>query len=71
MRDLKPSHIAAVTVTFLAVTIVCLWSWNTLAGLFDGPTAQYKHVVAATLLLAVLRLVTRHDRTRVRYHSDS
>ncbi len=36
---------------FLLASIIALWSWNTLAGLFGIPHAQYKHVVAALALL--------------------
>ena len=32
-----------------------LWSWNTLAGLFDLPTAELKHVLAAAVGLLLLR----------------
>ena len=34
-----------------------LWSWNTIAGLFDGPEMQAKHAIAALLLLGVARTV--------------
>ncbi len=41
---------------FMAITIFGLWSWNTLAELFGGPQAQYKHMVAAISLLLIARL---------------
>ena len=57
---------AAVAVTVL----ISLWSWNTLAELFGAPQAQFRHVVAAVLLLAMLRLATgrRHRAIRHRHH---
>jgi hypothetical protein len=42
---------------FLLVSIVGLWSWNTLAELFNGPHAQYKHVLAALGLLLTTKWV--------------
>jgi hypothetical protein len=40
---------------FLLASIVGLWSWNTLAELFNGPHAQYKHAVAAMGLLLMTK----------------
>jgi len=40
---------------FILVSIFLLWSWNTLAELFSGPRAQYKHVLAALMILITLR----------------
>lgn len=48
-------HAAKLCVTFLVITVFGLWAWNTLSELFNGPVAQYKHIVAALLLLAILR----------------
>ena len=31
---------------FLLFSVIGLWSFNTLSGLFDGPQAEYKHVLA-------------------------
>ena len=42
---------------FLLASIIALWSWNTLAGLFGIPHAQYKHVVAALALLLTTKWV--------------
>lgn len=41
---------------FLLATIAGLWSWNTLSELFNFPQAQYKHVLAAFILLLILKL---------------
>jgi hypothetical protein len=48
-------HAATLCVIFLLVTVFGLWAWNTISELYNGPAAQYKHVVAALLLLAILR----------------
>jgi hypothetical protein len=40
---------------FVVTTVFGLWAWNTLSELYSGPVAQYKHVVAALILLAILR----------------
>lgn len=42
---------------FLLLSIAGLWSWNTLAELFDGPHAQYKHVLAALGLLVMTKWI--------------
>lgn len=53
---------------FVLLTVLALWSWNTVAELFGGPQAQYNHVLAAMALLFVARwsmgghgLHHRHD----------
>jgi hypothetical protein len=48
-------HAAKLSVIFLLATVFGLWAWNTISELYNGPAAQYKHVVAALLLLAILR----------------
>jgi len=40
---------------FLLVSILGLWSWNTLSELLNLPQAQYKHVLAAIFLLLILK----------------
>ena len=46
---------------FVIATVMGLWSWNTLAALFDGPHAQYKHVLAATFMVLVMKwMFTNH-----------
>jgi hypothetical protein len=51
---------------FLLVSIVGLWSWNTLAELFNGPHAQYKHTLAALGLMLTIKwaLAPRGAMTR-------
>jgi len=61
----RSGHILMATGIFVLLTIVSLWSWNTLAGLFDWPTAQYKHVLAALGLLLVMRFGLFHSHKRV------
>jgi hypothetical protein len=36
-------------------SIAGLWAWNTLAGLFGGPSAGFVHALAALVLLAIVR----------------
>jgi hypothetical protein len=48
-------HASLVIVMLLATTVFGLWAWNTVSELFNGPMAQYKHVVAALILLAIVR----------------
>jgi uncharacterized membrane protein YwzB len=45
---------AAIAVgVFLLLIVVGLWSWNTLSELFNFPHAQYRHAVAAMILLLI------------------
>jgi len=73
MRHLNIRHTLIAVGVFLTVTVTGLWSWNTLAELFGGPQAQYKHALAATVLLIILRLVTlrTHRGDRFNRHSAS
>jgi hypothetical protein len=57
---------AKLCVIFLLVTVFGLWAWNTISELYNGPAAEYKHVVAALLLLAILRWpMQRADRQQL------
>jgi len=49
----KFRHLVIAVGVFLFLTIVGLWSWNTLSELFNFPHAQYRHAVAATALLLI------------------
>lgn len=51
----RAGQIVMTTVLFLLLSILALWSWNTLADLFAWPNAQYKHILAALGLLLVIR----------------
>lgn len=67
MRDLHLKHIFIATGGLLGVCIVGLWSWNTLATLFDAPTAEFRHALAFLALLTIVRFVVlprQHRRTR-------
>lgn len=55
IRQFNWQHAALVVVTLLVTTVFGLWAWNTVSELFNGPVAQYKHVVAALILLAIVR----------------
>lgn len=69
MNRLKFKHAALFALLFIAASIASLWSWNTLAELFNGPQAQYKHILAVAVAVIVLRWAllspTRHRRHHV------
>jgi hypothetical protein len=65
MKGLKMHHyrfrkmfIAATALALAA--LVFLWSFNTLAELFGGPMAQFKHAIAAVGLLLVVKWTRRY-----------
>lgn len=53
----RGGRIALYTCSFLLLSVFGLWSWNTVAELFNGPQAQCKHLIAAMGLLVVVRLL--------------
>jgi len=55
MRNLNHKQYFYAIGVFLLATIVGLWSWNTMSELFNFPQAQYKHVLAAFILLVILK----------------
>ena len=55
MRNLSHKQYFYAIGLFLLVAIAGLWSWNTLSELFSLPQAQYKHVLAAFILLLILK----------------
>jgi len=46
-----------------ALSIITLWSFNTLSALVDGPQAQIRHALAAVSLLVVARACLFHSST--------
>ena len=40
---------------FALLLLAALWSFNALSELFGGPQAQYRHAIAAIVLLLVLK----------------
>ena len=51
-----------IAMVFLAL-VIGLWSWNTLADLFGGPHAQFKHAIAVMgLALLTKWAVSTHLR---------
>ena len=68
--------ITAVTVGTALASVALLWSLNTLAPLFGGPTFQFRHVVAILIALFVLRIgvgrsVMHRDRNAPASEIDS
>jgi len=57
MRNKTHKNFILATIAFVVITLVGLWSWNTVIELFDGPRAEYHHIVAMLALVAVLRAV--------------
>lgn len=57
---------AFVVTSFIVTSSLALWAWNTVAGVVGAPSAQYKHVLAALLLLALMRLTLAWPRHRQR-----
>ena len=55
MQNSNYKHYLSAIGLFLLLTIIGLWSWNTLAELFDLPYAHYKHALAAFVLLVILK----------------
>ena len=56
--------IITIIAALVAGAIATLWAWNTLADLFAWPAAEFRHVLAAFLLLSVLRFGIRGRDTR-------
>jgi len=73
MRHTTLRHALIAVGTLLAISITGLWSWNTLAVLFDAPTAEFRHVLAFLVLLAIVRftLVPRQHRRARRIFTNS
>jgi O-antigen/teichoic acid export membrane protein len=75
MKHRKLRRIIPALLAIVALTIVGLWSWNIVVELFNGPKAEYRHIVAifaiATLLRAVLVTGRRHRSQETRQlHPD-
>ena len=65
MYTLELKH-RLIGISFVLLALVAgLWSWNTLADLFGLPSAGFKHVLAAGILMWCLRwllIPNRHSR---------
>ena len=69
MNKLDWKLVLAAIATFGVACIALLWSWNSLAELVGGPTAEFRHVVAALIILAGARaLLTNGRGGRQRWH---
>lgn len=65
----RMGHIITAIAFFILLSILALWSWNTLAGLFEWPVAQYKHVLAALGLLLVIRFGVFQQKHHTQLHN--
>lgn len=55
MRKSIYKHYLYAIIYFLLGTVAVLWSWNTLAELFNIPSAQFKHVLAVSVVIFILK----------------
>ena len=55
MNRNRRTLIISMAALLILVPMAGLWSWNTLAELINAPQAQFKHVIAAFILLLSLR----------------
>lgn len=55
----KYMRVAYAVTAFVLGSVILLWSCNTLSMLFDGPSAQYKHALAALAIVYILGWVMR------------
>jgi hypothetical protein len=66
MHNRKRNDILYAIGLFVLASVAGLWSWNTLAELFNLPQAQYRHALAACFLLLILRWCLAPGRGAVR-----
>ncbi len=55
MKRINFRHLFIASAIFILVSVLGLWSWTTLSSLFEGPQAQYRHVLAAAIALLIFR----------------
>jgi hypothetical protein len=53
VRSWRP--IAHSALALALATILGLWAWNTLAQPFGGPELEFRHALAAAILLSLIR----------------
>jgi hypothetical protein len=65
MRTINWKHATFATVAVAVTSIALLWSCNTLASLYGGPTGEFRHVIAALAIAFIAKslLTTRHKRS--------
>lgn len=68
MKHVTWKHLTAAIAAVAISSIALLWSWNTLADLLGGPTAEFRHVVAALVVAAAARVLIS-PRRRHRRHA--
>lgn len=73
MKHANWRHATIAVVAVASACIALLWSWNSLAELFAGPTAEFRHIIALLGLAFVARalLSPGHGRPcRLRDHDQ-
>ena len=69
MRESKYRHYLIAAMLFALLSAAALWSFNTIAEFHGAPAAQYKHAIAAIVLLFVVKLSLFSTR-RLRHESQ-
>ena len=67
MRHITGKAIAIGLGIFAAASIALLWSWNTLAELTGAPAAEFRHVLAALIIVGAVRSLLRTHRHHRRH----
>jgi len=52
------------TLALTLALVLGLWAWNTLAQPFGAPELQFRHALAAGVLLGLARATLTHGRSR-------
>ncbi len=69
MRESKYRHYFIAAVLFALLSLLTLWSFNTIAEILGAPAAQYKHAIVAIALLFVVKWSLFSTR-RLRHESQ-
>lgn len=70
MKPFTWKHIGAALAALCVASIAMLWSWNTLAGLFGGPVAEFRHVLSLIIIAISIKALLSNDRRRSRAWHD-
>lgn len=62
MHRTDARHLTGALLACLAIAVIGLWSWNTLAELFGAPEVQLRHAVATLALFVLCRFPLRRRR---------
>ena len=68
MQHTNSSKVILACAAIVAGSAGVLWSWNTLAELLDGPSAEFRHLIAVLVIVLVLRQLARTGHSRHAAH---